>query len=325
MSRFFSLISLSFLLASCARTYRVAQPEVVEQGSIRVAIDAVRSAAPFVHQDVAVSLRSGARAATSLRGASLSRASDAPCSSGKPFSWIAADGVEQTEGPLELAGSHRLRLVFVDGSAKLPQGPVALDLQLGTGSGNACARAPLFGSADAPRYEMDETSAGVSLSLGGRALFPVSNTSRPGIETLGLIDVRLGGAFGRNRIWGEFAGGAGATKGYSDLILALGADRALWQSGPLAFMLGGGYEVVFDLYRAPGEKTSSERYLLHGPRLTPSFSFSLVSRSPFYGLPAERRTVYLELEAPVSFWFGTGSAPSWTLAPGVELSLFGAL
>jgi len=71
--------------------------------------------------------------------------------------------------------------------------------------------------------------------------------------------------------------------------------------------------------------TSSRRYLLHGPRLTPSLSFSLLSSTPFHELSAGRRTVYLELEAPSSFWFGTGSAPDGTLAPGVGLSLFGAL
>ncbi|HWZ89448.1 MAG TPA: hypothetical protein VNW92_11380 [Polyangiaceae bacterium] len=321
-----SLTAVSFLLAGCARTYRVSTPEVVERGAIRVAVDEVRSAAPYADRDVEVSLRSGARAATSLRGALLSRALDAPCQSGKAFSEVAADGVVQTEGPLDLAGSHRLKIAFSDAARKLPQGPVALDLQLGIANGNACARVPLFGTADSPNYQMDETSAGISLSLGGRGVFPVTNTARAGIENLGLVDTRLGAAFGSNRIWAEFAGGAGASKGYSDHILALGADRALWQSGPLAFMLGAGYEVVFDLYRAPGATTSSRRYLLHGPRLTPSLSFSLLSSSAgFHGLSAGRRTVYLELEAPSSLWFGTGSAPDATLAPGVGLSLFGAL
>jgi hypothetical protein len=298
---------------------------VVEQGPIRVAIDAVRTSEPYLNRDVEVSLRSGARAGSSLRGASLSPESEPPCASSQSFSAIAADGVEQSEGPLDLAGSHRLKLAFVDPAAKLPRGATTLDLQLGTTSGEACLRAPLFGSADSPRYRMDETSAGLSASIGGRAVFPVNNRSRAGIETLGLIDTRLGAAFGRNRIWSEFAGGAGAEHGYSDLILALGADRALWQSGPLAFMLGASYEFVFDLYRAPGEKTVSRRYLLHGPRLTPSFSFSLLSGIPFHGLTTGRRTVYVELEAPSSFWFGTGDAPEVTIAPGVGLSLFGAL
>jgi len=285
----------------------------------------VRTSEPYLNRDVEVSLRSGARAGTSLRGASLSPASEPPCAAGKSFSAIAIDGIEQNEGPVELAGSHRLKLAFVDPAAKLPRGASALDLQLGTSAGEACLRAPLFDSAGSPRYEMEETSAGLSASIGGRAIFPVNHQVLAGIETLGMIDTRLGAAFGRNRLWSEFAGGAGAEKGYSDLILALGADRALWQSGPFSFMLGGAYEVVFDLYRAPGEKTSTRHYLLHGPRLTPSLSFSLLSGIPFHGLPAGRRTVYVELEAPSSFWFGTGDAPEVTIAPGVGLSVFGAL
>lgn len=319
------LLGLALSVASCARTYRVAAPPVVEQGPIRVAIDAVRTSDPYLNRDVEVSLRSGARAGTSLRGASLSPASEPPCAAGKSFSALAADGVEQSEGPVDLAGSHRLQLVFVDPAGKLSPGASALDLQLGTSAGTTCLRAPLFGTADSPRYHLVETSAGLAASLGGRGVFPVNHRSLAGIQTLGLIDMRLGAAFGQNRIWSEVAGGTGAEKGYSDLILALGADRALWQSGPLAFMLGGSYEVVFDLYRAPGEKTSRRHYLLHGPRLTPSLSFSLLSKIPFHGLPAARRTVYIELEAPSSFWFGTGDAPQVTIAPGVGLSLFGAL
>jgi len=320
-----SMLGLTLSIASCARSYRVSAPPLVEQGPIRVAIDAVRTSEPYLNRDVEVSLRSGARAGTSLRGASLSAASKPPCASSQSFSALASDDIEQSEGPVDLTGSHRLKLAFVDPAAKLPRGATTLDLQLGTPSGTACLRAPLFGSVDSPRYQMDETSAGLSASIGGRAVFPVNNQSRAGIETLGLIDMRLGAAFGRNRIWSEFAGGAGAEQGYSDLILAFGADRALWQSGRFSFMLGGGYEVLFDFYRAPGEKTSSRRYLLHGPRLTPSLSFSLLSSIPFHGLPTGRRTVYVELEAPSSFWFGTGNAPDVTIAPGVGLSVFGAL
>ena len=320
-----SILGLTLSVASCARSYHVSAPPLVEQGSIRVAIDAVRTSEPYLNRDVEVSLRSGARAGTSLRGASLSPASEPPCASAKSFSGLAVDGVEQSEGPVDLAGSHRLKLAFADPAAKLPPGASTLDLQLGTATGDACLRAPLFGSADSPRYQMDETSAGLAASVGGRAVVPVNNRDRAGIQTLGLIDTRLGAAFGANRIWSEFAGGTGPEQGYADLILAVGADRALWQKGRFAFMLGGAYEVVFDLYRAPGEKTASRRYLLHGPRLTPSFSFSLLSGIPFHGLTTGRRTVSVELEAPSSFWFGTRDAPEVTIAPGVGLSLFGAL
>jgi hypothetical protein len=323
MRRLRLLVLLNFALLGCARTYRVSNPEVLERGPARFAIDEVRANA-LERREVEVSLRSGARAGTSLRQASLARPAIAPCQARSSFSRIDADGVEQTEGPLELGGSHRLHLVFVDPAGNLSRGPLALDLELGPGD-SACARLPLFGTAGAPSYRLDDTSAGALLSVGGRGLFPVTNTSHDGIGALALVVMRLGAAFGPNRLWGEFAGGTSTAHGYSDIVLAFGGDHTLWQSGLVSFALGGAYEGVFELYRAPGAKSSAQRYFLHGPRVTPSLTLSLVSSAQFHDLPAGRRTLALELEAPTALWFGADGAPEGTLAPGVGLSVFGAL
>jgi len=106
-----------------------------------------------------------------------------------------------------------------------------------------------------------------------------------------------------------------------EVALAAGADRVVWQEGPLAFLFGAGYDFVFTFYRAPDAQKAESRYFLHGPRLTPSLSFTFLPSTAIPSLSAGRRTFYLELATPISLWFGTKGAPSTTLVPGAGLDL----
>jgi hypothetical protein len=304
-------------LAACTRTYDAVPPRVVTHPAVNMAAYRMSMAlAPTVE----VRLSSTALEGTSLRGAKLAPISSDPCSAGLAFDRIESDGVERVEGPLDLAGAHALTLAFYRVGSAVTE-PSAIDLELDTPTGRSCTRVPLRG-AEGPAWKLhDDASPGFSISLGGRG-FPVSTTSSWGVMPLFFIDERLGAAFGPHRIWFEFAGGPGRTTGYADIVLAAGADRALLEAGRLALMLGAGYEVVWNVYKAPGEQRSSQRYVLHGPRLTPSLSFTFLENVPRIGLPAGRRTFYAELEMPTSVWFGTGDAPPTTFVPGLGLNLF---
>jgi hypothetical protein len=309
-------------LAGCARTYDATEPRVVRHEAVNVVASRLRLAPPFVGTDAR--LRTGARSGTMLRGAKLAPLANEPCARGTKFAQIKQDGVEQTEGPLDLAGNHDLDVTFVNTDGDPWVQPLAVDLELGTPSGTSCARVALNGDAGAPTWKMAEDSAGLLTMIGGRG-FPFSTTHAVGIEPLWLMDVRVGAAFGRTRLWGEFAGGQGRTTGYGDIVLSAGGDYAVWESGRFAFMLGAAYEVVFNLYKPPEEQRGSQRFTLHGPRLTPSLSYTLLENALRGHLPAGRRTLYLELEVPTSAWFGIGDAPQLTLVPGLGLSIAWAI
>jgi hypothetical protein len=304
-------------LGACTRTYDAAPPRVVTHPAINMA--AYRMAIAWV-PTVEVRLQSSALEGTVLRGAKLAPLSSDPCSAGVDFDRIEADGIERLEGPLDLRGNHDLDVSFYKAGSIVTE-PSAVDLELDTPTGRSCTRVPLRG-AESPDWTVHrDSSPGLSISVGTRG-FPISTTSTVGVEPLWFLDERLGAAFGPYRIWTEFAGGPGRTTGYGDIVLAIGADRAVVEAGRFAFMLGAGYEVVWNVYKAPGEERSSQRYAFHGPRVTPSFSYTFLNDLPRIGLPAGRRTFYAELEMPTSVWFGTGDAPHTTLVPGLGLSLF---
>jgi len=309
--------ALPLLLASCARAYDAAPPRVATHPAVNMAVYRM---AITLGPSVELRLSSTALEGTLLRSAKLAPLSSEPCSEGVEFNRIESDGIERLEGPLDLHGAHDLVLAFFRAGSSVTE-PSAVDVELDTPTGRACTRVPLRGADGTGWKVRDDGSPGFSVSVGGRG-FPASTTSSVGVQPLFFLNDRLGVAFGRNRIWGEFAGGPGRTMGYADILVAAGADRVLFEAGRLALMLGAGYEAVWNVYKAPGEQRSSQRYFLHGPRVTPSLSFNLLRDVPRMGLPAGRRTFYAELEMPTSVWFGTGDAPPMTFVPGLGLSLF---
>jgi hypothetical protein len=304
-------------LEACSRTYDAAPPRIVTHPAVNLAAYQLTIAlAPTVE----VRLSSSGLEGTLLRSAKLTALSADPCSAGVDFDRIESDGIERLEGPLDLRGAHDVRVAFFRAGSTITE-PSAVDIELDTPTGRSCTRVPLRGAEESGWRLHEDAGAGFSVSVGGRG-FPVSTTSAVGVEPLWFLDERLGVAFGPHRIWAEFAGGPGRTTGYADIILAAGADRVLFETGRLALMLGAGYEAVWNVYKAPGEQRSSQRYFLHGPRVTPSLSFTFLQNVPRIGLPAGRRTFYAELEMPTSVWFGTGDAPATTFVPGLGINLF---
>jgi hypothetical protein len=269
---------------------------------------------------VTAELRTNGGPRSSLRGAKLAPAVSEPCTSGPDFIAVELDGVEQSEGPVDLQGPHDLALTFVDDSTQVLRHPVAIDLDLGDARTSRCARVPLIVGRDAPDWKLMESSAGFLFNVVGRA-YPFSTTSSVGVQPVGSFGMRLGVGFGDYRVWSELLGAGTRTFGYADLVLAVGADRTVWEQGRLAFLFGAAYDFVFNLYRAPGAERADSRYFLHGPRLTPSLSYTFLRTGTIPSLPVGRRTLYAEIETPVSLWFGTNDAPRTVLVPGVGLSL----
>lgn len=305
---------------ACTRSYTPVEPRISRHEVLNAAAQELELTFPIAPRVAVVRVVTNGRAGASLRGAKLAPPFSAPCSIGENFVRIEADGVERTEGPLDFRGPHELRLTFVDESNERFRHPFALDLELGDEGTPTCLRVPLVSGRDAPSWRVKEGGAGFMLSLGGRG-YPFSTTSSAGIEPLGALTLRIGAAFDAYRLWSEFMGAGGRTTGYTNVGLAIGADRVLWETGRFAVMLGAGYEVVWSLYKAPGEDQAGERYVLHGPRITPSASFTFVRWTPNDGLPAGRRTLYVELEVPTSLWFGRGTAPATTIVPAAGASV----
>jgi hypothetical protein len=89
--------------------------------------------------------------------------------------------------------------------------------------------------------------------------------------------------------------------------------------------MGFAYELGATRPVDPG--TATERNAFHGPRLTPSFGFTPFSLLPFEQFPAGHYRGTLELEVPVSGWFGIQPRaagpppPHFVVAPAVGLNL----
>jgi len=308
------------LAAGCTRTYAAVEPRVVQHERLSVVPHELVLPLALAPRMITVDLRTNGLPRTSLRAARLAPAVSQPCSSGADFVGVEEDGIEQTEGPVDLEGAHALSLSFVDESTGILRHPMAVDLELGDTKPSSCARVPLIAGRDAPQWRMRESSAGFLLSAGGRG-YPLLTTSSVGIEPIAAFVMRMGAGFGDYRAWGEVAAAGGRSTGYTNLDLAAGADRVIWQEGPLAFLFGAGYDFVFTFYRAPDAQKAESGAFLHGPRLTPSLSFTFLQNIGIPSLSAGRRTFYLELATPISLWFGTKGAPASTLVPGVGLDL----
>jgi hypothetical protein len=161
-------------------------------------------------------------------------------------------------------------------------------------------------------------------------VFPLGFASESETHPTGAIFQRLGVPVDRLRAWVELGAVFTGFERSRYLSLTPGIDGSLWESGPWTLRAGLGYDVAFNLYRPDPNQPATSRYTLHGPRATLGFSYGLVRNllmpglSTHPSLPAGQRTLSLELEVPVSLWFGAGDAPRTTLVAGAGVGIFWA-
>jgi hypothetical protein len=307
-------------LAGCNRSYVAREPRVIA-GRHANAMAHELSGSALVPETASVTMLVGAAAETRLKGATLATASSPLCQGTHQFQAVHEDGAFQPQGPLDITGSHSLEFYFKSGDpTRSPWAPgTAVDLELETPESAECLRVPVISTeAGSSQWMMDPTSAGI-LTEDGVRLFPFRVASTSSIAPAWTIFTRLGAAFGSSRLWAEFSGGNDGSRQHGDVILSAGGDRVFLETGRWAVGVGGAYDLVWNLDIHP---KSSFRYFLHGPRLTPALSFlPFPLRSSNTGLPFGRRNAFIELELPLSVWFGTGEAPGVVPSAGAGLSI----
>jgi len=332
-------LALGYLLvvsaSGCARTYVPSTPKIARFPETNAQIESLHVGA-FVSSEVRV--RIAARPGMRLWDARFAVAHEPPCAAGAAFVELDMDGVPIPEGPLDLSGEHTLVFRFggvsdtsrrsYDEWLASASEPAFLDLRLdGPDARRVCARIPLLGGPEAPTFRLADDSAGLFISMGGHA-FPAGFGSGSETKPTGDFFVRLGAAFGPFRVRTDIGVVFTDVEASRHLLLGAGGDGAFYMTGPWSFRAGLGYDVAFNLYRPDPTQAGYSRYTLHGPRATLGVGYALIRNAvmPTFAthraLPAGQRTLSLELEAPMSLWFGTGDAPPTTFAPGVGLAVF---
>ncbi|HEY2407372.1 MAG TPA: hypothetical protein VGI10_15280 [Polyangiaceae bacterium] len=309
----------------CVHRFRPTSERIVSGPKLRVSIDRVTFQA-LGASDAELELRVGAQAGVVLKKATLASLVGAPCDEGTPFIDVYRDGVVVLHPPLELGGSHRLRLVFsgreaADGVLRTGS---ALDLEVESSTGVDCYRVPLGKDTPELAWQLEPPDAGVLASVGARA-FPVRTSNVHGFEPLWTANVREGAVLGENRVWVEVQAGTDRSGDDTLVMVGLGGNRVLTSSGSWAFATGVGYDLGAST--PPGRNTPA-RYGLRGPRVTPSLLYALPSLSPhFPGFPAGQHRPHVELEVPLFGWFGVNAhadvhdAPKFVVVPAIGLNL----
>jgi hypothetical protein len=300
----------------CMRTYVPTSPKRTQVSGATVTLDELRVVA-LPQSPITASLRLSAPAGTELVDARLAPPTSTPCASGVgPLASSEGDEL-QTAGPLKVDGAHELELIFPADALKERHDGSALDLWLVRKGEASCVR---FAIADAESgsagWQLAPTSAGIWLDVGLNTFATFGDLS--GEDPRWLIFERIGAVFGEHRAWAEIQGGAdsGSTRGL--LLLGLGIDRRLWNSGRWGFRMGAGYNVALTT-RFNEDGPATREHLLHGPRIQPSLTFALLSPTGPLGLPVGDRTVHLHLDAPLALWFGFAGGPPMVFAAGAGL------
>ena len=310
------------LLCGCTRTYVPQKPRIVETPRMNAAADRV---SVTFQAGTTVTLRSGARPGTALRGAKLTSVRAPRCETGVAFGSVLKDGTLETEGPIDISGSHELELDFPGQlgaeSLKSPlRGSSAVDLEIESSDGTSCVRVPLGADMPERTWKLDPWSAGL-LFGGGARFFPASTTPTSGVTPLGVGVIRIGAGAEGGRLWTETWLGSDLPGDFFMLGFSAGGDRPLWSDGPWAVTGGLAYDLVFS-YRL-NDRPAPLTYFLHGPRITPALTWAPFSDASSYpGFPLGRRTMYFELELPIAGWFGTRGAPDFTIVPGIGVNYY---
>jgi hypothetical protein len=315
-------LGLSPLLAllGCARSYRAESPEPVRAPTLNARVDGLQTNLGTVQ----VRLQVAARAGVALHDARLVVVSRAACSGGKTFARIESDGRNIEEGPLDVAGSHTLRLAYEDGPGfpSLRAG-AAVDLVVAEAGRRACVRVPLVQASGAPAWKL---VPGAHVALGSRfQVFPVSLHDPGEVAPDAAALLRLAVTSPSLGVWvdsGAAFGNGPGERTSSDVLLAGGAELTLFRAGHWAVLADGGYQVAWYLERASQREQGRFRHLFHGPELAPKLAYSLWSVPALPTLPGGA-SLNLELELPAVLWFGSGDAPRTTFLAGVGMGVLG--
>ena len=305
----------------CVRVYRPVDPTPERAAHVTVTPDQV-TLQWLGARDVQVEASMEAGSRTSLRAAYLASVHDPPCAKGVLFADVYRDGVLQLDGPVDLSGVHRVRFVYngIDSIRGPLRDASAIDLAIESSEGTGCDRIALAGAPDRP-WSLSPTSPGFLVGVGVRA-FPVSTTSTVGLEPAWTAFFREGLSLGAYRAWIEASGGEDPTSRFGLAMMSLGGDRVLWRNTRWLVSAGVAYDVAVTGALVEHAPT---RYGLHGPRVTPAVSFAPLNLSPVAGFPDDHRTLYIELEIPLSGWFAVRvddsapEPPAFLLVPAVGL------
>ena len=321
-------MGLAVISVQCTRTYHPVSPRVTHGKRVNTSFEGA-SLQWLGAKHFEVETRVATSPGTALLDARLALLDGPPCENGVLFIDVYKDDVVQPEGPVDIAGRHRMRFVFngkdaVDGPL---HGATAIDLLVRSKDGTSCERIPL--AADEPEltWELDASSAGFYVATGAR-LFPIETTTAVGLEPLWTAFLREGATFGENRLWFEVSGGLDQAGDFAVAVLSVGGDRVLWQGERWVLALGLSYDL--GVTGPVDQRDAPARYGVHGPRLTPSLAWSPFNLTRIPGFPGGRRNGYIELELPVSGWFavqgsGAPTPPTFVIVPGIGLSISYAL
>lgn len=315
---------LAVMCVQCTRTYHPVSPRVTHGKRVNMSFEGA-SLQWLGGKHFEVETRVAASAGTALLEARLAPLEGPPCERGVLFIDVYKDDGAQPEGPVDIAGRHRMRFVF--NGKEAVDGPLddatAIDLLVQSKDGTSCERIPLAAEEPELTWELDASSAGFYVAAGAR-MFPLQTTTAVGLEPLWTAFLREGATFGDNRLWFEVSGGLDRTGDFTVAVMSVGGDRVLWQGERWVLALGLSYDLGVTGPVENGDTPA--RYGVHGPRLTPSIAWSPFDLMPIAGFPAGRRNGYIELELPVSGWFavqGSGAPPppTFVIVPGIGLNI----
>ena len=329
-------LCLAFGEVGCARTYVPAKPRVQSTQAAAVAVESLRLAPLFY--GIGVELSIAAPKDTWLHSARLALDADKPCDAGLALSEVEFDGVPIAQGPLNIGGQHELHLAFGgqpeaaetinEITRKSAEQPAYVDLSFAAPDGErSCSRVALIGGKVSPQWQMSKGSAGAFVAVYGRA-YPAGFGSDSQVQPSGGLGERLGAAWGSSRLWADIGAALPKHESSANIVMTLGGDQVFWHTDDVAFRAGAGYDLVLNMYRPDQSQASHLRYTLHGPRAALGMSYALIHNlvlpnfSTHPALPTDNRTFSLEIEVPVSIWFGRSPAPRTTVVPGLGLGLF---
>jgi hypothetical protein len=330
----FEAFCLALGIIGCARTYLPTAAKATNSPAAATVIESLRLS--WQGTEFQVKMRVAAPTYTQLRNAHLALRDDKPCDAGLPLEVIELDGVHIHWGPADLGGEHEIKFVFggqygnsrktAETLLKSASQPAYVDLNLETPDRTrTCTRVALIGDPAAPRWRLSDSSAGAFVSIYGRA-YPAGFGSKSDIEPSGGLGERGGAILGASRVWFDFGAAYTNQVASRHVVLSVGGDHAFWQ-GDWALRVGLGYDVALNIYRPDLEHQGHLRYVLHGPHASFGLSYALIrslvlsNLSTHPAFPDQHRTLTLDLEVPVSLWFGTGAALMFQLASGAHRAL----
>ena len=136
----FAPSACALLLLGCGHTFVSRSPKIFSSRSVNTTLDRLHLGG-FGHAEI--ELRVAGLEGTVFRAAKLNPTAARPCAKGNEFASVEKNGTLELQGPLSIAGSHRLFLKFVPPRTPA-RNPLVLDLEFADERGPVCIRIPLF-------------------------------------------------------------------------------------------------------------------------------------------------------------------------------------